>query len=286
MALRNQPYFPLYVQDYLTDEKLNMCSASAQGVYIKILCILHKQEQYGCILFDDLFKQTSKQNFSIEEKFASVLSKQLCFEKEEISIALRELLHFKVLSLDEKGSSMFQARMKKDGDISEKRSLSAKKGGGNPNLNTKKSKDVLFKQISKQTPKQIPEYESEYESKDEIRKGVSKEGKQLIYPFDSKEFMEQWNIWKEYKSDQFKFKYKSKSTEQAQLTELSKLASTGTEAIAIMHQSIANGWKGLFELKANATGKQINPNTGEPLTATERFAQKLHRKQATKSFQA
>ena len=58
MSLRNQPYFPLYVQDFLTDEKLNCCSASSQGVYIKIMCLLHKSEVYGELML----KQKDKQN--------------------------------------------------------------------------------------------------------------------------------------------------------------------------------------------------------------------------------
>jgi len=47
MALRDQPYLPLYVQDFLTDEKLMECSAETTGVYIRLLCILHKQKEYG-----------------------------------------------------------------------------------------------------------------------------------------------------------------------------------------------------------------------------------------------
>ena len=58
MALRDQPYLPLYVQDYLTDEKLNNCSASSQGIYIKIMCLFHKCDPYGGILL----KQNDKQN--------------------------------------------------------------------------------------------------------------------------------------------------------------------------------------------------------------------------------
>jgi len=60
MALRDQPYLPLYVQDYLTDEKLNECSPATQGVYIKLLCVLHKMEEYGTILL----KQKRKQKVS------------------------------------------------------------------------------------------------------------------------------------------------------------------------------------------------------------------------------
>lgn len=32
MALRDQPYLPLYVQDFLTDEKLRECSYEAEFV--------------------------------------------------------------------------------------------------------------------------------------------------------------------------------------------------------------------------------------------------------------
>lgn len=153
MALRNQPYFPLYVQDYLTDEKLNSCSASAQGVYIKILCILHKQDIYGTILL----KQKDKQNLSIIENFALKLAKLLPFDEATILNALNELVDEKVLTID--GDTIYQRRMVKDGKISEERSKAAKKGGGNPNLYKQTPK-----QSSKQTDKQNTEYEIEFEN--------------------------------------------------------------------------------------------------------------------------
>lgn len=146
MALRNQPYFPLYVQDYLTDEKLNMCSWTTQGIYIKILCILHKQSSYGSILF----KQNYKQNESAINYFASILIKNLPCQYSDMVGALSELIDFEVLIIDDLG--LHQKRMVKDGQISDERSKAAKKGGGNPNL---------FKQNSKQTDKQNTEYEDE-----------------------------------------------------------------------------------------------------------------------------
>lgn len=149
MALRNQPYFPLYVQDYLTDEKLNMCSWSTQGIYIKILCILHKQSSYGSILF----KQNYKQNESTINYFASILIKNLPCQFENMVEALGELIDNEVLIIDDLG--LHQKRMVKDGQISDERSKAAKKGGGNPNL---------FKQNSKQTDKQNTEYEYEVEN--------------------------------------------------------------------------------------------------------------------------
>lgn len=148
MALRDQPYLPLYVQDYLTDEKLNMCSPSAQGVYIKIMCVLHKQATYGEII---LFKQKDKQKPSMIENFALRFTKLLPFTYEDIFNALQELIEEGVLIIE--ADKIMQPRMVKDNRISETRSLAAKKGGGNPNL---------FKQNNKQKDKQNPENENEY----------------------------------------------------------------------------------------------------------------------------
>ena len=134
MALRNQPYFPLYVQDYLTDEKLNSCSWATQGVYIKILCVLHKQESYGKILF----KQMDKQNLSRSFNFALQLLQQIPCREFDMINAINELLENNVLSID--GDYLLQKRMVKDGQISMARTESGKKGGGNPNLFKQKDK--------------------------------------------------------------------------------------------------------------------------------------------------
>lgn len=167
MALRDQPYFPLYIQDYMTDEKLNMCSWATQGIYIKILCVLHKQDLYGKILFKQNSKQTDKQNESMIDFFASVLVRQIPCQFDEMKLALMELIENDVMSINDE--YLYQKRMVRDGEISDTRSKAAKKGGGNP---------ILFKQNSKQTDKQNPEYEYEYEyeDKNEDKEGIKEEG--------------------------------------------------------------------------------------------------------------
>ena len=148
MALRNQPYIPLYVQDFLTDEKLNECSASSQGVYIKIMCILHKQEAYGVILL----KQKDKQTTNTIQNFACKFAKLLPFSYDVLFLALTELIEEHVLTIED--DKLFQKRMVKDNSISETRSKAGKRGGGNPN----------FVKTKLQTnSKQNPEYEYEYE---------------------------------------------------------------------------------------------------------------------------
>lgn len=85
------------------------------------------------------------------------------------------------------------------------------------------------------------------------------QGEILIFPFDTENFKAMWLRWKAYKLEQHKFKYKSISTEQASLNELTKL-SKGYEltAIEIILQSIAQGWKGFFELKQNSNNGSAN----------------------------
>lgn len=173
MALRDQPYFPLYVQDFLTDEKLNNCSASSQGVYIKIMCVLHKQENYGQFLF----KQKHKQKSSMTENFALMFARQLPFDYETILNALTELVDEGVLKIE--GEILSQKRMVKDFEISSLRSEAAKKGGGNPNLFKQKPKQPF-----KQKPKQNTENEIEYENEsvNDIENKKEKAEKQKTHP--------------------------------------------------------------------------------------------------------
>ena len=88
MALRNQPYLPLYVQDFMTDEKLSECSASSIGVYIYLMCLMHKSETYGTILL----KQKHKQNPSKVLNFAYMVAKNLPFDLLTTEAAIQELV--------------------------------------------------------------------------------------------------------------------------------------------------------------------------------------------------
>ena len=122
MALRDQPYIPLYVQDFLTDEKLNECSAESVGVYIMLMCVMHKSKEYGTILLRQKDRQKGRQISDFAEK----LTKHLPFDFATIERSLTELLDEGVLSID--GDTLYQKRMVKDGQLSEKRAAAGKKG--------------------------------------------------------------------------------------------------------------------------------------------------------------
>ena len=154
MALRNQPYIPLYIQDLMTDEKLNNCCASTHGIYIKgIMCLMHKSEEYGKILLQQKFKQTDKQS----KNFAIMLVKHLPYTIEEIEKAIDELIEEKVCYFE--GDFICQKRMIKDGLISDIRAKSGEKGG----KKTKKNNEKKIKDLLQQKMQQNTEYENEDE---------------------------------------------------------------------------------------------------------------------------
>ncbi len=140
MALKDQPYFPFYVKDFDSDEKLKECDAEAHGVYIRIMCLMHKSKTYGKILLEQKYQQTTQQNSStcsdFANQFAHKLVRHLPFTLPEIQRGLCQLIENEVLHVD--GLYLCQKRMMKDGDISDKRASAGKKSasgnGGKNNL--------------------------------------------------------------------------------------------------------------------------------------------------------
>ncbi len=122
MALRNQPYLPLYVQDFMTDEKLANCCAESQGVYIWLMCILHKSQEYGKITLREKDRQSGRQSAD----FALRLSRQMPFPADVIERSLKELLEEGVISVGD--GALYQKRMVRDGELSAKRADAGRKG--------------------------------------------------------------------------------------------------------------------------------------------------------------
>jgi len=264
MALTNQPYLPLYVDDWMNNNKLKMCTPAAHGVMISIMCILHKEATYGKILLKQKFKQSDKQI----KNFALQIAKLTAFDLLEIENPLFELVSECVLIIE--GDFLICKRMVRDAEISEKRSNAGVKGGAsNKNKNFAYTKSEANQEAKPQANTKANSEANtviengvvivnEIVSKNEIVVAVEKQKKakseiqkqEVEYPFFTENFKVQWQAWKVYKSKEHNFKYKSIQSEQASLIELSNLSSgKETTAIAIMNQSMAKGWKGFFELK-------------------------------------
>ncbi len=122
MALIDQPYLPLYVDDWMNNNKLKMCSPAAHGLMISIMCIMHKEKVYGKILLKQKFKQSEKQS----ENFANQIARLSSFSLPEICSPFDELISEGVLEID--GDYLVCNRMVKDAELSQIRAKAGKKG--------------------------------------------------------------------------------------------------------------------------------------------------------------
>ena len=167
MALRDQPYIPLYVQDFMTDEKLNECSAESTGVYIRIMCLMHKSQEYGIILL----QQKYQQNDSNIKNFAYKLLRHMPYDVATIERALHELVNEEVLHLD--NNVLSQKRMVKDGELSLIRANAGKKGGQQTSAQAKQAANGVANIPANNVAKSVAlkmnmQYEIEVESEDGI----------------------------------------------------------------------------------------------------------------------
>jgi len=243
--MAKDPAFPFYAQDFLSGTAF--MTLEETGAYIKLLA--HQwnigkipKKRLGFVL--GLNWETVWDNIS--DKF----------------IEDNGFVYNSRLEQEREKRSAFKEKQRNNG-----------KKGGRPSEKKPKQKPNKTQDITQNKPKQKPlededEYEKEYEYK--------KEKEKMIFPFDTEKFKTQWQLWKVYKNKEFKFKYKSEISEQAALKKLGELSNNNEKtAIAIIHQSISEGWKGFFNLKKEnlgKNGKKVQQYSPEFL---ERLEQKL-----------
>lgn len=195
MALRDAPYLPLYVNDFMTDEKLNNCSAESTGVYIRLMCLMHKSQTYGKVLL----RQKDRQNERQVLNFAAMLARHMPYSIETIARSLDELLEEGVIYLD--GDELCQKRMIHDGIVSERRSENGKKGAEQTNSRFKQSSEFAAAKHSANRPAKSSansENENEYVIESEINK--KEINGEVEIPFSGVLF-DAFNEWIAYKNE-------------------------------------------------------------------------------------
>lgn len=86
-----------------------------------------------------------------------------------------------------------------------------------------------------------------------------KESSSVVFPFESEAFFSAWELWKTYKKEQFKFKYRSIISEQAALKDLAEISNNNeNEAIKYINHAIAKGWRGIFARKTKGKSKDFD----------------------------
>ncbi|CAB4126225.1 hypothetical protein UFOVP153_23 [uncultured Caudovirales phage] len=188
-----------------------------RGKYITILCLMHQQ---GRLKEETIRFVVGSVSVNLKSKFIIDSEGNWFNERLELEIEKRQ-------------------------KFSESRRENGKKGGRKPigNPSAYPSDKPLGKPKNNHT--------------EDVNENVNEDEELKIQmPFTSSAFLQIWEQWKEYKWKEHKFKYKTSQSVQAALMDLSKKAN-GNEmtAIEIIGQSMANAWKGFFELKNNNNGK-------------------------------
>jgi len=171
------PAFLFYPNDWLASPDLNSCSLEAQGLWIKMLCIMYLSPKRGVLLLS-----SGKQ---IESK---TLAKMCGIDEQTISKLLKELEEAGVFSrLD--NQAIYNRRMYREGQISEARREAGRLGGKKQN----KSKDGSKTEASVEN-----EYYINIENKNNKEKegDCKEEGKEKIDKKQVEEFFER--VWQAY----------------------------------------------------------------------------------------
>ena len=125
MGRKKQIFLQLYTKDYTGDERLRMCSPSAWGVYSYLLCLLNSTTIRGAYKLSllerrpDLKKSLTQRVLSAASEsakippFAEILQRQMPWKKTEILRALKELLFYHVITIED--DALIQPRMYREG---------------------------------------------------------------------------------------------------------------------------------------------------------------------------
>ncbi|MCS6060371.1 DNA replication domain protein [Klebsiella pneumoniae subsp. pneumoniae] len=145
-----------------------------------------------------------------------------------------------------------------NGESSKKRALTNRRVAAHRKNETQK---VTLAALQKALPEEEEEEEEEEEVKDKIPLTPPRGGSQKkSYPYPDQLNAEAWDEWKAYRSEmRFKAYAPTERSEGAAITELINLSGGNhTRQMQIVKQSMAKGWKGLFELKGVSGQRDVN----------------------------
>jgi hypothetical protein len=124
--------------------------------------------------------------------------------------------------------------------------------------NEKNKKRIAQWRENQQVTKNVTHYESVCNT-GKVKKSKVKEIITINTNSFSEDFLKDWNAWINYKKTNHKFTYKTIESEQIAFNHLYKISGENQNAaLQIINISIANGYKGLFELKTNNNAKPTN----------------------------
>lgn len=221
----------------------------------KILFLRHQLGMEGYGIYWYLIERLAEAGGKMPLDLIPILSMQMQSTDVKVKGVITQFDLFKIVE-----GEFYSERLQDHLGLREKLSQSGKNGANNRWKNGEANRGAIGEANAKERK------EKEIKEKEIKEKKV----KEIKFPFDSSEFKKYWDLWVEFKKEQFNFTYKSNISIQASLNELVKL-SNGQEQIAIkiIEQSIAKGWQGLFQLKTENNGNTSYSKQAPKVTIDE-----------------
>ena len=201
-------------------------------------------EGYGIYWY--LIEALAESGGTLPLQLIPVLAMQMHTTEAKVNAVVNAFSLFEIIE-----EQFFSIRLNEHLDKVNQLRLSASARGKLSAEKRKSTKNQLPVEQSVQLPVELPVQQM----KGKERKG----NKTIITNSFSEDFLKEWNEWLYYKKTNHKFTYKTIESEQIAFNHLYKLSGENQNtAREIINVSIANGYKGLFELKQNQNAKPTN----------------------------
>ncbi|WP_417351328.1 hypothetical protein [Flavobacterium alkalisoli] len=240
MSKKNLPHIQLYIGDWERD--CNVLSLEAEMAWMKIVFKMHLSGK------EPVYK-TSAKGLQILWKCSPQKVQEIIAE-----LDINQICGIQSLA---DGYEFKSRRLEKENTTSKTRSEAAKKRYIKDQKDTNPTSKTPAKVLQNTDIDNDNDIDIDNKNVNNGKEGMG-EKPTVLLPYTSAEFATQWQLWKNYRHKEHRQNYHSPESEQAALAELNSLAQgQQTTAIAILHQSMGKGWKGLFELKPQG-------NAGKP----------------------
>jgi hypothetical protein len=123
MAVRDLPWIKFFPADWLSDEKLRLCSLGARGLWLEMLCLMHKNTRRRGYL----------EHASGAPVTVAQIARAVSIPTAEAEELVNELEGAGVFSRDDRGV-IYSRRLVAEQSFREACSAAGKKGGGNPDF--------------------------------------------------------------------------------------------------------------------------------------------------------
>jgi hypothetical protein len=238
------PLIKIDVRDWTGDPRLRLVSLAARGLWLECLCIMRSAPRTG-------YLETSRGVPVPDGSLARIAG----VPKEELPALMRELLDAGIPDIEAESGVWHCRRMSAEAAKAIKCGAAGRRGGGNPALKSdeRKPRERDERKAAK------PDKEPKVEAASAVTEAVPFAALMSPEQSASHEFTAAWIQWIDFRKH--KKNAIQDNTARLQLSKLSAYADIATQ-VAVIEQSIMQGWTGLFDLKPSSSTILLrNPST-------------------------